>query len=1084
MTIRIGLHHQTRYQYDREVTLSPHVVRLRPAPHCRTPITGYSLKITPEEHFLNWQQDPFGSWQARLVFPKPTREFCITVDVTADLVSVNPFDFFVEPSAEKFPLVYPAELQRDLAPYLVKEDCGTAFAACLADVQGHIPTDITTVDTLVDVNRRIQERIRYLIRLEPGVQTPAETLEKASGSCRDSAWLLVNLLRHLGIASRFVSGYLVQLVADQKALDGPSGTDKDFTDLHAWVEAYVPGAGWIGLDPTSGLLAGEGHLPMACTPYPSDAAPISGSMSYETKDEDDKLETEFTYDMHVDRLKEEPRVTKPYTEEQWAGILSQAEAVDRCLNELDVRLTVGGEPTFTAIENLDAEEWNTGALGDHKWQRACDLFDRLTRAWGTGAVKHIGQGKWYPGEPIPRWALSCFWRKDGVPVWHDPSRMADGSRSLGHSVSDAGRLLAALCSRLEVAATHALPAREDILYHLWKEQQLPVNVDPLKADLKDGIERVRLARLLEQGMGEVVGYALPLTRWGSTWLSGDWRGVKGLRRGRLFLTPGDSPMGFRLPLDALMPSSVGPVWPADPSAIRTQIRHQVPGSEHLGPPPAEPSLTTALCIEPRGGVLRVFLPPMNHAEDWLALVAAIEAAAADTGLPVAIEGYLPPKDPRLVSFSVTPDPGVIEVNIHPASSFAELQERTERLYEEARQARLTTEKFQTDGRHVGTGGGNHITIGGATPGDSPFLRRPEVLRSLIAYWHNHPSLSYLFSGLFIGPTSQAPRADEARTESIYELETALEQIPDGAFTPPWLIDRVLRHCLTDLTGNTHRAEFCIDKLWNPDSPTGRLGLVELRNFEMPPHARMSLAAHLLVRTLIARFWREPYQARLARWGTQLHDRFLIRHFVWQDFTDVCEENGLDPAWFAAQCEFRFPVIGTFGYRDVRVELTTALEPWNVLGEEAAGGATARFVDSSVERLQVRAWGLAPDRWQVRVNGITLPLHPTGTAGEAVCGVRFRAWLPPSCLHPTIGVHSPLAFDIVDTWSAKAVSGATYHVAHPGGRNHTTRPINSLEAEGRRLARFTALGMDPTPVQVFMPTPDQDYPLTLDLRRWR
>ncbi len=1084
MTIRIGLHHETRYQYDREVTLSPQILRLRPAPHCRTAITGYQLKVVPEDHFINWQQDPFGSWQARLVFEKPTREFSVTVDLTADLVSVNPFDFFVEPSAEHYPFTYPTELVRDLAPYLVREPAGPRFAAYLAKARSLLKPGMTTVDALVAVNQAVQQDINYLIRMEPGVQTPEETLEKGSGSCRDSAWLLANLLRHLGIGARFVSGYLVQLKADQKALDGPSGTEKDFTDLHAWTEAYLPGAGWVGLDATSGLLADEGHIPLACTPYPSDAAPISGSMSFATKDEDDELKTDFGFAMQVDRLHEDPRVTNPYTDEQWAAIQDQAEAIDRCLRDLDVRLTVGGEPTFTAIDNLDADEWNTGALGDHKWQRACDLFDRLVKKWGTGAVKHIGQGKWYPGEPIPRWALGCIWRADGVPVWREPKYMADGSRDLCHSTADAGKFIAALCARLEVPALHALDAREDVLWHLWREQRLPPNIDPLEADLEDGMERVRLARLLEQGLGNVVGYALPLTRWGHQWVSGDWRNSKGLRRGRLFLTPGDSPMGYRLPLDSLMTSTVGPIWPADPTAIKAQIRHQVPGSEKLGPPPADPVLSTALCVEPRNGVLRVFLPPFNHAEDWLALIEAIEDTAKALHMPVAIEGYLPPRDPRLLSFSVTPDPGVIEVNIHPASSFAELQVRTEELYEEARLSRLTTEKFQVDGHHVGTGGGNHITIGGAHPGDSPFLRRPDVLRSLIAYWHNHPSLSYLFSGLFIGPTSQAPRADEARTESIYELETALEQIPDHAVCPPWLIDRVLRHCLTDVTGNTHRAEFCIDKLWNPDSPTGRLGIVELRNFEMPPHARMSLAAHLMVRTLIARFWQQPYQARLARWGTQLHDRFLLRHFVWQDFQDVCVESGLDPAWYAAQCEFRFPIIGNFHYRDCRVEISKALEPWNVLGEENAGGGTARFVDSSIERLQIRASGLTPDRWQLRVNGITLPLHPTGVAGEAVCGVRYRAWQPPSCLHPTIPIHSPLTFDLVDTWAQASLTGATYHVVHPGGRSPTTRPINSMEAEGRRLARFTTFGLARTPVTVEEAVIDPDYPLTLDLRRWK
>ncbi|HTV79000.1 MAG TPA: transglutaminase family protein [Steroidobacteraceae bacterium] len=1081
MSIHVALSHVTHYRYDRAVALGPQVVRLRPAPHCRTRILSYSLKVAPSGHFINWQQDPQANFLARLTFPERTRELRIEVDLVAEMAVLNPFDFFLEPYAQRIPFAYEPGERRDLAPYLARLPPTARFADYLAGIARQ---DVGTVDFLVELNRSLSRDIRYLIRMEPGVQTPEETLRNGSGSCRDSSWLLVQLLRHLGLAARFASGYLIQLVADVKSLDGPAGTDHDFTDLHAWCEVYLPGAGWIGLDPTSGLLAGEGHIPLACTPEPSSAAPVSGMI--------EDAGVEFAHHMRLDRIQEAPRVTRPYSQSQWQQIEALGHEIDRELAALDMRLTMGGEPTFVSMDDPDGAQWNTAALGTDKRRLAAQLYHRLRNHYAPTGLAHFGQGKWYPGEPLPRWSLNCFWRKDGEPIWSHPQLLADESRDYDVPPETPERLLALVAARLGLVATHILPAYEDAFYYLWRERRLPANVDPFDSRLEDEQERARLARVFAGPLDRAVGYVLPLGRdaLGTRWQTGPWL----LRAQRCYLMPGDSPLGYRLPLDSLpwvRPGDYPYVHAADPMQVFPPLlRGAAPQvATQTDPQPASAVTRTALCAEVREGVLYVFMPPTGRLEDYLELVAAVEGAAQSLQQPLILEGYEPPPDPRLQRFSVTPDPGVIEVNIHPSASWGELVERTTHLYEEARQSRLSTEKFMLDGRHTGTGGGNHFVLGGATAPDSPFLRRPDLLRSLLCYWHNHPSLSYLFSGLFIGPTSQAPRTDEARNDSLYELEIAFGQLPgaDG-HCPPWLVDRLFRNLLTDVTGNTHRAEFCIDKLYSPDGSAGRLGLLELRAFEMPPHAQMSLAQQLLLRSLLARFWQTPYRpARLARWGTELHDRFMLPYFVERDFADVIAEQNaagyaLQPEWFAPHFEFRFPKFGDFAAFGAELELRQALEPWHVMGEQAAAGGTVRYVDSSVERLQVKVTGLAPDRHAITCNGRRVPLRPTGRVGEFVAGVRYRAWQPPNALHPTIGVHAPLTFDLRDLWMERSLGGCQYHVMHPGGRNYATFPVNAFESESRRRARFFRMGHTPGRVTVPPEELSAESPFTLDLRR--
>jgi uncharacterized protein (DUF2126 family)/transglutaminase-like putative cysteine protease len=1034
------------------------------------------------------------------VFPTRARTLTITVGLIADLKVINPFDFFIEDWAEHIAFEYPKALAEDLKPYLRPVD---------ESGEGSGPGDLTqawvknfsvapgtrTIDFLVALNRAVNADVGYSVRMEPGVQAPDFTLRTGIGSCRDSAWLLVSILRQLGLAARFVSGYLVQLTSDVEALDGPSGPAADFTDLHAWAEVYIPGAGWIGLDPTSGLFAGEGHIPLSATPHPESAAPITGAT--------EPCETTLDFTNLVTRVHEDPRVTLPYTEAAWGAICALGARVDERLTAGDVRLTVGGEPTFVSIDNQVDPEWTTDADGPQKRERASALAARLKKVWAPQGLVQRSQGKWYPGEPLPRWQIGLFWRADGEPVWTDEALLADPwqSGAADALAPDAGRqVLTAIADSLGLPASQVRSAYEDALGRLAGAVRQPEGepvdaADDLEADAVDA--RAALLARLDEPVTEPAAYVLPLHRRDddSGWASADWK----LRRGRIVLLEGDSPAGLRLPLNSISWHPPRPSYSADPltrhGALPVEKEPEVAVVED-----ADSAPTTAMVAEIRDGLLYIYMPPTEELEHFVDLINRVEVAAAKVDCPVVIEGYGPPPDPRLGSMTITPDPGVIEVNVAPTASFAEQKQQLETLYEQARQARLSTESFDVDGTHGGTGGGNHITLGGITPADSPLLRRPDLLVSLLTYWQRHPSLSYLFAGRFVGTTSQAPRVDEGRAEALYELEIAFAEIArltEGAGTAkPWVTDRALRHLLTDITGNTHRAEFCIDKLYSPDSARGRLGLLELRGFEMPPHYQMAMVQSLLVRSLVAWFWDEPLRAPLIRHGANLHGRYLLPHFLIHDIADVAadlraHDINFDTSWLDPFTEFRFPRIGTAVFDGVEIELRGAIEPWNVLGEESTAGGTARYVDSSVERIQVRLIGADRHRYIVTANGYPIPLLATDNPDVQVGGVRFRAWQPPSALHPTITVDGPLRFELVDTVTGMSRGGCTYHVSHPGGRAYDAPPVNAVEAESRRGRRFDATGFTPGKVDMSdirekqaRQSTDVGAPGILDLRRVR
>jgi uncharacterized protein (DUF2126 family)/transglutaminase-like putative cysteine protease len=1080
--VRVLITHSSRYQFDGPTKFGPHLIRLRPADHAAAKIESYRLLIDIE-HRLHWQRDPHGNHLARVTFPRDTtpHELPIVVELTADISPRNPFDFFVDDRARQVPFVYPDGLHDELDPFLRDHPSYDQGPLCEAFFST-LPSKGDIVEVLVECTRLVAQRVVYVIRNEAGVWTPEQTLEHGRGSCRDSATLLIAALRSRGIATRFASGYLVQLADEGMIPDEPRGVSSDVVDLHAWVEAYVPGAGWIGLDATSGLFAGEGHIPLACTAVPGSAAPVDGSA--------DRVATSLQFETTVTRLGFEPRVTAPIDEHSWHSLLAAGDAADAILLAQGLTVTVGGEPTFNARVNGDLPEWRGEALGPAKWIKGLQLAELLQTRLAPASVLLHRIGKHYPGESMPRWALDICARRDGVELW--PQRKLPTL-----ATADAARLLAqAICVQLGIADVQPRghEAFEDPWPLLQTEHALPPNADPRRYDLDDDETRRRLAAHFDRGWSTPAGYAIPLARRDDRqgWLSETWS----LRREQLFLLAGDGPMGMRLPLNSIQGSALVPLWPqwidepqfADPRRDDDQSQ-RIASSK--SPRPVSIGIRTALCVQARGDTLWVFVPPVPGFDDFIALIAAIDGARTEVGFDFRLEGYPPPPSSNLQRFAVTPDPGVLEVNLPPVDSCRSSAALLDTVFDAALRIELHSEKYLLDGRVAGSGGGNHITIGGPTPETSPFFVRPDLLASLVAFAQLHPSLSYMFTGLFVGPTSQAPRLDETRPSAVDDLALALPRVLRQA-PPPWMIDGIFRHLLVDPTGSTHRAEISIDKLCDPNTSFGRQGLVELRAFEMPPHPRMISAQVVLVRALLASFAKAPITTPVVHWGAELHDRFLLPHWLWADFERVLahirQHNiAIPAAAYKPFIELRCPVIGQLHGDGVTIDVRNAIEPWAVLGEEAGASGTVRYVDSSMERIEIVAKDFDPTRHLIAVgglsggDGIALPMHRGAEPGLFVGGVKFRAWNPPHAMHPHFGVHHPLRIELIDRLSERGLAAAAYHVWHPEGRAFEAEPLTRTEASARRAQRFTHEGPSLWPARARTISTSHAPRFTLDLR---
>lgn len=1030
MTTRVALSHRIDRRFNRHVRLSTHWLRLRPAPHCQPEVEAYSLRIDTNPHFINWLRDPFENHLGRLDFPEQVNQVCLEVELLLKLNPRNPFDFLVEADAARYPLSYSEQHRKELAPYLRLGKFGPHMDAWLA----RLPRQKDyIVEFLGNLNLHINNAIALAMGFLPGPVDCESVLRRGTASAWEIAWLAALSLRALGLATRFTSGYKVLLAADP--------TQTNFASLHAWTEVFLPGAGWIGLDPAAGVFTTEAYVPLACAPDPLRAIQFSGYR----EDCDEQINEQVQI-----RILQSHTPARSDRASMPVILRALGNEVDRTLMESDTELATSMELAFVAAAKGTSAEWTTAAIGADKRRAAEALATGLARRLAPGAAFMESQGEWFAGEGCPRWRLSCLFRDDGKAICESAQlatpNHADANRN---TRSEARALAIELLEQLQLGQNWLIPAYEDGLHELASNPGL-LDFAPNPDELNDPFKRQALAERLSSTLGEPVGFVIPL-RWDyvqSRWSSGQWR----FRRGGLFLTPGSSQMGYRLPLNSLataesdrfephLERSPFEERPADPGIHgETSARH----SDYSPPMPVLdfadaidplPAPKTALCVELRNGRLSVFIPPLSHLEHFLALTAAIDRAARKLDVAVTLEGYDPAEDYRLRRIVLEPDCGVLRVKLPPARSLGQQYDLLKACYDEAEKLGLHGQRVLSDGSMAAAGGGVSVTVGSDRPADSPFLHRPELLRKLIAYWQRHPSLSYFFADRSIGPGGFAPRPDEGRDDALYELGIALARIPSGKSDHPWIADRLLRHLLADPAGNIHRAEINIDQLYPPHRQSERLGRVMLRCFEMPPSADDAALQAAFIKGVLAMLNGSTDSPELVDWGHSLHDRFMLPYLLWQDMSEILRElnNAGFPfpqGWFREILDANLPVVGDVQIGEIGLQLRLAREPWPLLAEEIVSGNIARFVDSAAQRIQVLVTGLPPDRYVLACNGQHVPLQATPTHGEYVAGVRFKAWNPTSTLHPTRFAVAGLQFDLIDRWNGRAVGSCCYFPAPP------------------------------------------------------